>query len=256
MLQLQLPDNKNPGEAQQTHWNKLYGSSLALAIVDACQRHRDGPLVIIVEDVTHADILTKELNFYKQKQQTLLHLPDWETLPYDIFSPHQDIISERLTTLFALQNISADDILIIPINTLAQRLAPQSYIQGNVLNLKTGQRLDRDEFRRNLEASGYFNVSEVMEHGEFAIRGSIIDMFPAGSDTPYRIDLFDDEIESIRRFDPNTQRSDEKVDSIELLPAREFPTDDAGIKKFRSRYREMLSGDPLSSTIYLSLIHI
>jgi len=242
-----------PEKNDKTYWNRLYGSSLALSIVEASNTHKNGPVVIIVEDVTHADVLTKEIEFYKDKKQTIYHLPDWETLPYDIFSPHQDIIAERLTTLHALQKINSGDIVIIPIHTLAQRLAPRSYIQGNVLSLKIRQQLDIESFRRNLEASGYTNVNEVMEHGEFAIRGSIIDLYPASSTMPYRIDLFDDEIESIRCFDPQSQRSDNKVESVELLPAREFPTDEAGIKKFRSRYRELLSGDPLNSIIYKSV---
>lgn len=248
MLHLQIPEKKS-----KTYWNRLYGSSLALSIVEASNTHANGPVVVIVEDVTHADVLTKEIEFYKDKKQTIYHLPDWETLPYDIFSPHQDIIAERLTTLHALQHIHGGDILIIPLNTLAQRLAPRSYIQGNVLNLKINQQLDIGSFRRDLEASGYSNVNEVMEHGEFAIRGSIVDLFPAGSTSPYRIDLFDNEIESIRCFDPQSQRSDNKVENVELLPAREFPTNDEGIKKFRSRYREMLSGDPLNSIIYKSV---
>ncbi len=262
LLQLQIPE-----KSQQTWWNRLYGSALALSIVETSRKHTNGPLVIIVEDVVHADSLTKEIEFYKDEKQTLFHLPDWETLPYDIFSPHQDIIAERLTTLYALQKIGGGDILIIPLNTLAQRLPPKSYIQGNVLSLKVKQKLNTDDFRRNLESSGYINVSEVMEHGEFAIRGSIIDLFPASSTMPYRIDLFDDEIETIRCFDPQSQRSeqghkdvpfteqrkDNKVKSVELLPAREFPSDEAGIKKFRERYREMLSGDPLNSIIYKSV---
>ncbi len=248
MLHLQIPEKKS-----KTYWNRLYGSSLALSIVEASNTHANGPVVVIVEDVTHADVLTKEIEFYKDKKQTIYHLPDWETLPYDIFSPHQDIIAERLTTLHALQHIHGGDILIIPLNTLAQRLAPRSYIQGNVLNLKINQQLDIGSFRRDLEASGYSNVNEVMEHGEFAIRGSIVDLFPAGSTSPYRIDLFDNEIESIRCFDPQSQRSDNKVENVELLPAREFPTNEEGIKKFRSRYREMLSGDPLNSIIYKSV---
>ncbi len=248
MLQLQIPEKQN-----QTYWSRLYGSSLALSIVETSRAHTNGPLVVIVEDVIHADVLTKEIGFYKDEKQTIFHLPDWETLPYDIFSPHQDIIAERLTTLYALQKIRGGDILIIPLNTLAQRLAPKSYIQGNILNLKINQQLNIDVFRRDLEANGYINVSEVMEHGEFAIRGSIIDLFPASSTMPYRIDLFDDEIETIRCFDPQSQRSDNKVENIELLPAREFPTDEAGIKKFRERYREMLSGDPLNSIIYKSV---
>ncbi len=248
MLQLQIPEKH-----KQTYWNRLYGSSLALSIVETSRRHNNGPLVIIVEDVIHADVLTKEIEFYKDEKQTIFHLPDWETLPYDIFSPHQDIIAERLTTLYALQKIRGGDILIIPLNTLAQRLAPKSYIQGNVLSLKINQPLNIEDFRRNLQATGYINVSEVMEHGEFAIRGSIIDLWPASSTVPFRIDLFDDEIETIRCFDPQSQRSDNKVNSVELLPAREFPSDEAGIKKFRERYREMLSGDPLNSIIYKSV---
>ncbi|NOQ69805.1 MAG: transcription-repair coupling factor, partial [Gammaproteobacteria bacterium] len=248
MLQLQIPEKQS-----KTWWNKLYGSSLALSIVEASGSHKNGPVVVIVEDVTHADVLTKEIEFYKNEKQRIFHLPDWETLPYDIFSPHQDIIAERLTTLHALQKIHAGDILIIPLNTLTQRLAPRSYIQGNVLSLKINQKLDIEIFRRELEASGYSNVNEVMEHGEFAIRGSIIDLFPASSTIPYRIDLFDDEIESIRCFDPQSQRSDNKVETVELLPAREFPTNDSGIQKFRTRYREMISGDPLNSIIYKSV---
>jgi len=248
LLHLKHPKNRIP-----TYWNKLYGSSLALSVVEASRTHENGPIVIIVEDVIHADALTKEIEFYKDEKQTIFHLPDWETLPYDIFSPHQDIIAERLTTLHALQHIHNGDILIIPLNTLAQRLAPKSYIQGNVLRLKINQKLEIESFRRSLEASGYINVTEVMEHGEFAIRGSIIDLFPASSTMPYRIDLFDDEIETIRCFDPQSQRSDNKVESVELLPAREFPTDETGITKFRERYREMLSGDPLNSLIYKSV---
>ncbi|HEB83011.1 MAG TPA: DEAD/DEAH box helicase, partial [Gammaproteobacteria bacterium] len=248
MLNLPLPEKQS-----ETRWYKLYGSALALAIVEASQRHKNGPVVVIVEDVTHADALTREIAFYKDEKQQILHLPDWETLPYDIFSPHQDIIAERLTTLFALDKIRSGDILIIPLNTLAQRLPPRSYIHGNVLSLKTGQTLDLAGFRRKLEASGYINVSEVMEHGEFAIRGSIIDLFPASASMPYRLDLFDDEIETIRCFDPQSQRSDNTVDRVELLPAREFPTDEAGIAKFRSRYRELLGGDPLNSVIYKSV---
>ncbi|MCG6938051.1 MAG: transcription-repair coupling factor [Gammaproteobacteria bacterium] len=248
MLQLQIPEKHG-----KTWWNKLYGSSLALSIVETSVSYNNGPVVVIVEDVIHADVLTREIEFYKDDKQRIFHLPDWETLPYDIFSPHQDIIAERLTTLHALQNIHAGDILIIPLNTLAQRLPPRSYIQGNVLKLGISQKLDIEAFRRELEASGYSNVNEVMEHGEFAIRGSIIDLFPASSNTPYRIDLFDDDIETIRCFDPQSQRSDNRVETVELLPAREFPTDDAGIQKFRSRYREMISGDPLNSIIYKSV---
>jgi len=247
-----LPEkNQKPNEI--TMWSRLYGSSFALLCVEASKQHTNGPLVIVVEDISHGDTLTREVEFYKEDNQKIYHLPDWETLPYDVFSPHADIIAERLTTLHKLERINARDIIIVPVNTLLQRLAPRSYIRGSVLKLKTGQTLNISDFRRDLESSGYSNVSEVMDHGEFAIRGSIIDLYPAGSNTPYRIDLFDDEIETIRCFDPSNQRSDNKIDAIELLPAREFPTDEKGIQKFRSRYREMLAGDPLDSLIYKSV---
>ncbi len=245
MLSPRLPE-KN----RQTRWSRLYGSAFALLCIEASKEYGNGPLVIVVEDITHADRLLDELRFYKSEKQNLLQLPDWETLPYDVFSPHADIISARLTTLHKLENIHSGDILIAPVNALLQRLSPRSYIRGNVLQFRVGERLDTGRFRRDLEASGYSFVNEVMEHGEFTVRGSIIDLFPAGSAVPFRLDLFDDEIESIRCFDPGSQRSDNRVEKIELLPAREFPTDQNGIQMFRSRYREMVEGDPLNSLVY------
>lgn len=249
MLRLNLP--ANPDET--VNWNRLYGSALALAIIEASRNYTDGPMVLIVEDIAHADSIRNEIEFYSPASQNIFHLPDWETLPYDVFSPHQDIVSERLKTLHRLQNIKAGDILIMPVTTLLQRLTPRQYISNSVLIFKTGQKLDIQQFRSNLEAGGYLNVSQVMERGEFAIRGSIIDIYPAGSSVPYRIDLFDDEIESIRSFDPVDQRSDEKFDAIELLPAREFPTDEDGIQLFRENYRQKIEGDPLQSIIYRSI---
>ncbi len=239
-----------PEKNQSTCWSRLYGSALALQCVEASKAYRNGPLVIVVEDIRFADKLIHEISFYKHTRQTIYQLPDWETLPYDVFSPHQDIISQRLSTLYQLDKLNAGDILVVPVNTLLQRLCPRSYIRGNVLQLKTGQILKLQAFRAELEASGYSFVNEVMEHGEFAIRGSIIDLFPAGSKTPFRIDLFDDEIETIRCFDPSNQRSDNKVENIALLPAREFPTNETAIQAFRSRYRETFAGDPLASIIY------
>ena len=214
----------------------------------AAKQYHQGPVALIVDDVAQAEAITTEIAFYSG--QPVSHLPDWETLPYDIFSPHQDIISERLKTLHKLQSIAAGQILILPISALLQKLAPAEYVRGNVMLFKTAQKLDIQQFRSDLEACGYSNVSQVMEHGEFSIRGSIIDLYPTGSAIPYRIDLFDDEIESIRSFDPSNQRSDQKIDSIEILPAREFPTDDNAIQAFRARYREFIEGDPLQSIIY------
>ena len=245
---LQLPLPSSPTES--TNWSRLYGSSLALATVEAAKHYAPGPVVLVVDDLAHASQLSAEINFYSSNQHPILHLPDWETLPYDVFSPHQDIISERLKTLHALPNIQPGNILILPVNALLQKLTPRHYIDQHVLMLRLGDTLNIESFRRDLEASGYSNVSQVMEHGEFAVRGSIMDLYPAGSNLPYRIDLFDDEIESIRSFNPSDQRTLEKTDRIELLPAREFPTDKDAIRQFRERYREQIAGDPLVSLIY------
>ena len=210
-------------------------------------------MVLVVDDLAHASQLYAQIEFYGSGQHQILNLPDWETLPYDVFSPHQDIISERLKTLHALPGIQAGNILILPVNALLQKLTPRDYIDQHVLMLQVGEKLDIEAFRLKLEASGYSNVSQVMEHGEFAVRGSIIDLYPAGSNLPYRVDLFDDEIETIRSFNPSDQRTLEKTDRIELLPAREFPTDKDAIRQFRERYREHIAGDPLSSLIYRSV---
>ncbi len=249
MLKPKLPNQIT----MMTNWSRLYGSSFALAIVEAAKQFDQGPVVIIVEDIAHADSLTNEIKFYASSSINIFHLPDWETLPYDVFSPHQDIVSERLKTLYQLQNIQAGDILLLPVTTLLQKLTPKKYISDSVLIFEPGQKMDTHEFRTDLESAGYSYVSQVMEHGEFTVRGSIIDIFPSGSSTPFRIDLFDDEIESIRNFDPGNQRSDKKIDAIELLPAREFPTDKEGIKLFRENYRQQIIGDPLQSIIYSSI---
>ena len=231
-------------------WGQLYGSAQALATVEASRQHR-GPVVVITDDIQHSHTLHDEIRFYLNgDKQNLFHLPDWETLPYDIFSPYQDIISERLRTLSRLPELTQGQILILPVATLLQRLTPRSYIQQHVLILEPKQLLDISQFRDSLEQAGYEYVSQVMEHGEFLVRGSIIDIFPSGSPRPYRIDLFDNEIDSIRTFDPDTQRSIDTVDHIELLPAREFPLDKEAIKQFRTRYRERFEGDPSQSNVY------
>ena len=229
---------------------QLYGCAEACTIAQLAD-NKTAPLVVITSDVQQAQRLENELGFFHPRQQAgILHFPDWETLPYDIFSPHQDIISQRLTTLYKLPDIQAGDVLIVPVATLLQRLSPQSFIQNNILLLETGQQLDLDKFRHQLEQSGYSCVNQVMEHGEFAVRGSIIDLFPSGESSPYRIDLFDDEIDSIRRFDAETQRSLENIKQVNILPAREFPFNNEAISQFRSRYRETFEGDPTRSKIY------
>ncbi|VAW70098.1 Transcription-repair coupling factor, partial [hydrothermal vent metagenome] len=238
-----------PEKAGINEYAQLYGcsQSLALARLASVKAH---PVVVITQDVNQAQQLRHELSFFTSGQCAILELPDWETLPYDIFSPHQDIISQRLTTLYELSSMQSGDILILPVSTLLQRLPAKSYIKSQVLMLEQNQALSIDEFRRALEQSGYQCVSQVMGHGEFAIRGSIIDLYPSGQKLPFRIDLFDTDIDTIRRFDPESQRSLDTVESIKILPAREFPFNKEAISAFRSRYREMFSGDPSDSRIY------
>ena len=165
----------------------------------------------------------------------ILHFPDWEILPYDAFSPHQDIVSQRLETLYRLPQRHRC-ILIISITTLLHRLSPRSYLESNCLVINRGDAFVLEARRQQLEQAGYRCVDTVYEHGEFAIRGALMDIFPMGAETPYRIDLFDDEIDTLRAFDPETQRSIEQVDSIELLPGHEFPMDKHARDQFRSRF--------------------
>ena len=179
----------------------------------------------------------------------VLMFPDWETLPYDSFSPHQDLISERLATLWAIRQGQAD-VVLIPAITALYRLAPPSFLAGYTFHFKTGQTLDEAALKSQLTLAGYTHVNQVVSPGEYAVRGSLIDLFPMGSPLPYRVDLFDDEIDTIRAFDPDTQRSLYPVPEVRLLPGREFPMDEAARARFRSRWRELLEGDPTRSRIY------
>ncbi|MGB3726722.1 MAG: transcription-repair coupling factor [Glaciecola sp.] len=238
LIEPRLPKTKSQRKiTDHIKWSGLAGSSQALAIAKAAQAHT-GPLIVVTDDTAQAYQLEKEIRFFAQDPSLSIHLfPHWETLVYDHFSPHQDIVSKRLETLYLLSKKQAG-IFLVPINTLLQRLAPVEYVGQYLLYLKPGQQLDPTEFRRNLEKAGYLHVGQVMSHSEFSVRGSIIDLFPMGSDSPYRIDLFDDEVDSIRYFDPSTQRSLDQVDEIRLLPAREFPTDKEAITRFRAQYLE------------------
>lgn len=238
-----------PVNNQQTqYWGQLYGNSLALAIVETAKNTQQ-PVVVITGSATEAHLLESAIEFYTSDSIPLLHFPDWETLSYDIFSPHQDIISERLNSLSHLPQLQTG-IIVLPIQTLAQRIAPQSYISAHSLILDVGDTLSLDNIRVRFEQTGYQCVSSVMEHGEFAVRGSILDVFPMGSQLPFRIELFDDEIENIRSFDPESQRTIEKLDKIHLLPAREFPLDENGIKQFRQAFRARFEGEPQNCNIY------
>ncbi len=225
------------------------GSSIGLAMAQAADQH-PGVTVVITPDNRSAQQLASELLFfYPQDDLTLLNFPDWETLPYDIFSPHQDLVSERIHTLARLSSLSKG-VLIVPIKTLLQRLAPKEFIGAHHLDVKVGDRIDLIRFKRELAKCAYRSVNEVVEHSEYAVRGSIIDLFPMGSPHPYRIDLFDDEIESIRIFDPETQRTAHNVDHISLLPAHEFPLTEESIATFRQNFRARFTGNPLSCPLY------
>jgi len=241
-----LPEK--PGD--RVFWGGLHGSAFGL-VISAAAQHHSGPMVVITADVHAASLLEYELRFYIADHDALpvLTFPDWETLPYDNFSPHQDIISQRLTTLYQLPSLQRG-ILIVPISTLMHRLPPRAWLEGSSLLLDVGAKVDLDQFRKRLEGAGYQCVSQVMEHGEFAVRGSLIDLYPMGSPLPYRIDLFDNEVDSIRIFDAESQRSLESVKHIRFMPAREFPFDKDAVTRFRQTYRASFEGDPQKSVIY------
>jgi len=244
-----LTANKNKQKNDVIHWQNLQGSSLALAVANAAKQLQ-GPLLLVTADTPTAIKLEKELGYFLTGQAIDVQLfPDWETLPYDNFSPHQDIVSQRLETLFRLTQ-HARCIFIVPIATLMLRMAPVDYLAKYLLILQTGEKLDISQFRSNLERAGYLHVNQVMSHSEFSIRGSIIDLYPMGSRHPYRIDLFDDEVDSIRHFDPETQRSGDKVSEIRLLPAREFPTDKDANLLFRQQYLEKFEANNSKESIY------
>ncbi|MCO5101568.1 MAG: transcription-repair coupling factor [Burkholderiaceae bacterium] len=205
-------------------------------------------LAIVTAKPGDAVRLAQEMRWFAPRLRVLL-LPDWETLPYDAFSPHQDLVSERLSTLYALQQHDCD-VVLAPIGTALQRLAPAQYLASHTFFFHKGQRLDEARLRRQLAFAGYEHVAQVLRPGEYAVRGGLIDLFPTGSSLPYRIDLFGDEIDSIRTFDPDTQRSLYPIDRVRLLPGREFALDEAALKAFRGRWRERFEGDPSASTIY------
>ncbi|MEE9326033.1 MAG: transcription-repair coupling factor [Cocleimonas sp.] len=244
------PDKKT----DRISWGKLHGCSQDLLIANATSEFK-GLIVVITSDSSHAYSAESNIQFFAKTISddsgiNNVHIfPDWETLPYDVFSPHEDLISERLKTLYQLQNIE-QGVLIVPVATLMQRLPPVAYVHANTLMVKIGDKLNIESFRTQLAEAGYRHVTQVMEHGEYSTRGSLIDLFPMGSNKPYRIDLFDDEIESIRSFNPEDQRTLEKINKIQLLPAHEFPLNKEGIAKFRENYSTQLGGDLARSQIY------
>ena len=237
-----------PPAGSRIRWTSLHGSSRGLAIAGLV-RQADAPVLVVAADSQTAHRLETELRFYLDGDIPRLRFPDWETLPYDLFSPHQDIVSERLETLAKLPSL-ASGVLVTVVSTAMARIAPRGFVDGHRFRIERGDRLDIDTFRRRLDRAGYACVSQVMEHGEYAVRGSLFDLFPMGTDAPLRIDLLDDEIESLRVFDPDSQRSTSRMDRVELLPAREFPTSPDAVSAFRRAWRRRFEGDPSRCPVY------
>src|SRR5438477_11369907 len=243
-----LPER--PLAGRKTLAKPLTGSTDALALAqyatDATER---GELTaIICADALATARLAAEIAWFAPSLAVSV-FPDWETLPYDHFSPHQDLVSERLATLYRITRGECD-VALVAAQTALYRLAPQSFLAAHTFFLKQGERLDVDALRAQLALAGYSHVTQVVSPGEFSVRGGLIDLFPMGSALPFRIDLFDTEIETIKTFDVDTQRTLYPVPNVRLLPAREFPLDDAGRTRFRGRFREVFEGDPSKSALY------
>ena len=238
------------GAGESLYWSRLYGSARGLAIAQAAAR-QERPLLVIAPDARSVRQLEDEIRFYVAPvpQISILIFPDWECLPYDVLSPHADIISQRLYALYRLPTLHTG-VVVTSVATLMHRLPPPDYVASHSLVLKVNDTLAIEDFRGQLVRSGYHSVSQVMEPGEYAVRGGLIDLFPMGSQTPYRVDLFGDEIESLREFNPDTQRSGRRLDSIQLLPAREFPITPDAIQFFRQSFRARFEGDPQKVTLY------
>ena len=239
-----LPSSDKP----RVRWGQLYGSAMALKLAEAAQL-LDAPLLVIATNARELSRLEDELRVFLPKSLELLSIPGWETLPYDLFAPHPDIISQRLSTLARLPHLKRG-VVLVDVDTALQRLAPRSYIDAHAFDIAVGSQLEPKSFRLKLAAAGYANTSQVMAPGEFAMRGSLLDLFPMGSNVPYRIDLFDEDVETIRSFDVDTQRTLDKVERIKLLPAREFPLSAEGVQFYKRRFRTRFEGDLTRVAMY------
>ncbi|RYF00160.1 MAG: transcription-repair coupling factor, partial [Oxalobacteraceae bacterium] len=229
----------------------LYGSSDAYALAQAALalKAKKQMLTVIVANASDGQRLLDEIPWFADGKLACHLLPDWETLPYDAFSPHQDLVSERLATLHEIRNGQCD-VLVVPATTALVRLAPPSFLAAYTFFFRQGETLDEARLKAQLTLAGYTHVSQVMSPGEYSVRGGLIDLFPMGSALPYRLDLFGDEIETIRTFDADTQRSLYPVREVRLLPGREFPMDETARTAFRGRWRERFEGDPTRSPVY------
>ena len=247
-----LPKNPDlvdkPGYTNYFHG--VHASSFALSIVNMAREHK-GLLVVLIPEAALLHSLKKEIGFFLGEESgiSIETLPDWETLPYDYFSPHQDIVSERLKTLYRIPRLK-HAILLLPITSALQKLPFREFVEGHSLIINKQQTINIHQLKENLNKNGYQLVNTVMQYGEYAVRGSIIDIYPTGLDSPVRIELFDDEVESLRLFDNETQITTKKIDSIELLPAREYPTDEESISFFRQSWRSTFDSNLKESNLY------
>ncbi|WP_414931235.1 transcription-repair coupling factor [Vibrio europaeus] len=244
---LNLACSERAGDKKQI--GNLQGASLALAIAELAQQHGSHTLLAVPDPQT-ALKLQQELEQFATQEVALF--PDWETLPYDSFSPHQEIISDRISRLYQLPTQSSG-LTIVPVNTLLQRQSPRDYLMQHTLMVKVGDLFSLEKLRIQLEKSGYRHVDQVFGPGEYASRGSILDLFPMGSNDPFRIDFFDDEIDTIRTFDPENQRSIEDKQEIRLLPAHEFPTSESAIEDFRIRWRQRFEARREPESVYMQV---
>jgi transcription-repair coupling factor (superfamily II helicase) len=243
-----LPALPRTGERAQLA--RLPGAATALGFARLAGELRatKRTLIVVCANAQEVHQFAQEISWFDATLR-VREFSDWETLPYDHFSPHPDLVSDRLQALYALGN-NACDVLIVAATTATQRLTPRSFIAARTFALKKGQRLDSQKLREQMTLGGYTHVTQVVSPGEFAVRGGIIDIFPMGAVLPVRIDLFDDDIESIKTFEPDSQRTLYPTNELSLLPAREFPTEEAGRTQFRQRFREEFEGDPSKSATY------
>ncbi|HZD52165.1 MAG TPA: CarD family transcriptional regulator, partial [Woeseiaceae bacterium] len=244
---LLIPSSDAPA-ARGLALGQLIGAGAALAAVELAER-LGRPLLVLARDPGHADQMEAEIRWFAGGTLSVSHFVEWETLPYDAFSPHQDIVSQRLSVLAGLSALERG-IVIASAPSLLQRLPPTEYVAARSLSLEVGQTLDRQAFIDSLTTAGYLRVPQVSEHGEMAVRGSLLDVFPMGSTSPIRIDFFDDEVETLRRFDPDTQLTAEEIREVEILPAREVPLDEEAVSRFRRAYRARFEGQPSKSRVY------
>ncbi len=244
---LPLADKQPTLANDKRYWSNLQGSAMALAIAETALSHKQLHLVVC-DSSQQANKLEEELQFFAP-ELPILHFPDWETLPYDRFSPHQDILSERLRCLHKLPSTD-HGVLFVPINTLMQRISPTDFVANTSLQLRCGDQLNLEQLRQQLSDANYQAVDMVYEHGEFAIRGGLIDIFPMGSEQPFRVELFDIDIEKIKFFDPETQLTTKTVNEIDILPAREFPLDKNGINAFKDNWYNHFDDISIKDTLF------